>query len=79
VKVPEHLITEDEDHIQGLEPIERLGREARGALRRGVVKHLRHRADPDLADEEAADDTKPSSNGKSKGPVAASTTAPPAS
>lgn len=39
VKIPEHLITENPNHIQGPEPWERLILEAREKLRRGVVRH----------------------------------------
>lgn len=39
VKIPEHLITEDENHIQGLEMSERLGLGIRDELREAVVRH----------------------------------------
>lgn len=53
VKVPEHLITEDEDHIQGPEPLERLGLELRDRLRARVVRHRKGVADPDSIEDDA--------------------------
>lgn len=57
VKIPAHLITDNPNHIQGPEPMERLVLAAREKLRHGVLRHRSGDAYAGISeDDETADD-----------------------
>lgn len=75
-KIPAHLITENADHIQGPEPLERLVLKERDRLRRAVLRHREGSAyagigDDDEAAETAAEDADADPTGTPKVPAGA--------